>query len=47
MANKIFDSELKVMDVLLKEGVKTAKQISDILKAVVLTTRNYCDSIIA
>ena len=30
---KLFDSELKVMDVLWKEGDKTAKQISDILKA--------------
>ena len=29
---KLFDSELKVMDVLWKEGDKTAKQISDILK---------------
>ena len=33
MADKLFDSELKVMDVLLKEGDMTAKQISDILKA--------------
>ena len=32
MAIKLFDSELKVMDVLWKEGDKTAKQISDILK---------------
>ena len=30
---KLFDSELKVMDVLWKEGDRTAKQISDILKA--------------
>lgn len=29
---KLFDSELKVMDVLWKEGDMTAKQISDILK---------------
>ena len=29
---KLFDSELKVMGVLWKEGDKTAKQISDILK---------------
>lgn len=29
---KLFDSELKVMDVLWKEGDKTAKQISEILK---------------
>lgn len=28
---KFFDSELKVMDVLWKEGDKTAKQISEIL----------------
>jgi len=33
MAVKLFDSELKVMGVLWKEGNKTAKQISDILKA--------------
>lgn len=33
MAVKLFDSELKVMDVLWKEGDMTAKQISDILAA--------------
>ena len=33
MAVKLFDSELKVMSVLWKEGDMTAKQISDILKA--------------
>ena len=33
MAIKLFDSELKVMDVLWKEGDRTAKQISDVLKA--------------
>ena len=33
MAVKLFDSELKVMDVVWKEGDMTAKQISDILKA--------------
>ncbi len=33
MAVKLFDSELKVMNVLWKEGDKTAKEISDILKA--------------
>lgn len=33
MAIKLFDSELKVMRVLWREGDKTAKQISDILKA--------------
>ncbi len=32
MALKLFDSELKVMGVLWKEGDKTAKEISDILK---------------
>jgi len=33
MAIKLFDSELRVMDVLWKEGDKTAKYISDVLKA--------------
>lgn len=33
MAVKLFDSELKVMNVLWKEGDKTAKEISDILKS--------------
>lgn len=32
MAVKLFDSELKVMEVLWKEGDTTAKRISDILK---------------
>lgn len=32
MAVKLFDSELKVMDVLWKNGDLTAKQISEILK---------------
>ncbi len=32
MAIKLFDSELKVMDVLWKDGDMTAKRISDILK---------------
>lgn len=32
MKIKLFDSELKVMDVLWKEGDTTAKRISDILK---------------
>ena len=32
MAVKLFDSELKVMEVLCKEGDMLAKQISDILK---------------
>lgn len=32
MAIKLFDSELKVMGVLWREGDTTAKQISDILK---------------
>ena len=31
MAIKLFDSELKVMEVLWKEGDRTAKQISEIL----------------
>lgn len=35
MSIKLFDSELKVMDVLWKEGDMTAKQISDILKAAI------------
>lgn len=33
MTIKLFDSELKVMEVLWKEGDRSAKQISDILKA--------------
>ena len=33
MAVKLFDSELKVMGILWKEGEMTAKRISDILKA--------------
>ncbi len=33
MAIKLFDSELKVMKILWREGDITAKQISDILKA--------------
>ena len=33
MAIKLFDSELKVMGILWKEGDMTAKRISDILKA--------------
>lgn len=33
MAIKLFDSELKVMSILWREGDMTAKQISDILKA--------------
>lgn len=33
MPIKLFDSELKVMSVLWREGDKTAKEISDILKA--------------
>lgn len=32
MAIKLFDSELKVMDVLWKEGEMTAKAVSDLLK---------------
>ena len=33
MPIKLFDSELKVMNVLWREGDRTAKEISDILKA--------------
>lgn len=33
MTIKLFDSELKVMDILWREGDTTAKHISDILKA--------------
>lgn len=33
MEIKLFDSELKVMDVLWREGDSTAKHISDVLKA--------------
>ena len=32
MTVKLFDSELKVMDVLWREGDSTAKHISDVLK---------------
>lgn len=32
MAVKLFDSELKVMEVLWREGDQTAKHISDVLK---------------
>ena len=32
MEIKLFDSELKVMDVLWREGDSTAKHISDVLK---------------
>lgn len=35
MAIKLFDSELKVMDMLWKEGDMTAKQISDALKTAI------------
>lgn len=33
MSIKLFDSELKVMDVLWRQGDQTAKAVSDILKA--------------
>lgn len=33
MDHRLFDSELKVMDVLWREGDSTAKHISDVLKA--------------
>lgn len=32
MSTKLFDSELKIMDVLWREGDTTAKHISDVLK---------------
>lgn len=32
MEIKLFDSELKIMDILWKEGASTAKQIAEILK---------------
>ncbi len=35
METKLFDSELKVMDVLWREGDTTAKHISDVLKEAV------------
>lgn len=37
---KLFDSELKIMDVLWKEGPATAKRISDILNAEIGWNRN-------
>lgn len=40
MEIKLFDSELKVMDVLWKEGDTTAKKISDILRERVGWNRN-------
>ena len=32
MAIKLFDSELKVMDILWRKGDQTAKQIADLLR---------------
>ena len=46
MAVKLFDSELKVMDVLWKEGDMTAKQISDILKATTGWNKNTTYTVI-
>ena len=40
MEIKLFDSELKIMDVLWKEGDTTAKKISDILRERVGWNRN-------
>ena len=40
MPIKLFDSELKVMNVLWRGGDRTAKEISDILKAE--TGQRYC-----
>ena len=39
---KLFDSELKVMDVLWREGDATAKHISDVLKEEVGWNMNTC-----
>ena len=46
MAIKLFDSELKVMSVLWKEGDMTAKQISDILKAEISWNMNTTYTVI-
>lgn len=37
---KLFDSELKIMDVLWREGITTAKRISEILNAEIGWNRN-------
>lgn len=46
MAVKLFDSELKVMDVLWKEGDQTAKQISGILNAEIGWNQNTTYTVI-
>ncbi len=46
MAIKLFDSELKVMDVLWKEGDLTAKQISDRLKEEICWNKNTTYTVI-
>ena len=46
MAVKLFDSELKVMDVLWKEGDLTAKAISDILKEEIGWNKNTTYTVI-
>lgn len=46
MTVKLFDSELKVMDVLWREGDKTAKQISDILKETISWNMNTTYTVI-
>lgn len=46
MTIKLFDSELKVMDVSWKEGDKTAKQISGILKETIGWNMNTAYTVI-
>ncbi|WNS46224.1 BlaI/MecI/CopY family transcriptional regulator [Paenibacillus sp. MMS20-IR301] len=46
MEIKLFDSELKVMDVLWKEGVLTAKQLAGILKEQVGWNKNTTYTVI-
>ncbi len=46
MTPKLFDSELKVMDVLWKRGDLTAKQISDILKTEIGWNQNTTYTVI-
>lgn len=46
MAIKLFDSELKIMDVLWKEGDLTAKQLTEILKEQVGWNKNTTYTVI-
>lgn len=46
MEIKLFDSELKVMDVLWREGDRTAKEISNILKAEIGWNQNTTYTVI-